>query len=180
MTFLLQLFINDINNAYRSTEFSNSSTLSAAFQCLFLRIWTPASKLALILVNGLGFFSFLLCHTWDRQEDIRNVMGSLRSSSTGSWSSTTWLGWALGRMVWMVLRMRLFAELNEHWRSACWMLSSASMVQRSHVGEDMSGMLSLKSLSLVGRMSWSICQRKVVWSEGRPGVTARVQVCSMG
>ena len=78
----------------------------------------------------------------------------------------------------MVLRMRLFAELNEHWRSACWMLSSASMVQRSHVGEDMSGMLSLKSLSLVGRMSWSICQRKVVWSEGRPGVTAGVQACS--
>ena len=50
------------NNVHKSTELISSSSLITAFQCLlFLKIWTPASKFALMLVKEIDFFSFLAC-----------------------------------------------------------------------------------------------------------------------
>ena len=131
-----------------------------------------------MLVRQLDFFNFLACQIWDRVEDMRKVMGSLRSCSTWSWRRRRWLGWALGRTFWMTLRRKLLAVLNGHWRSACCVLSSASIEQRSHIWLGMSGMLSLYSLSLVGRRSWIILQRNDDCSEDSPGVAVSVKVCS--
>ena len=55
---------------------------------------------------------------WDRVEDMRKVMGSLRSCSTWSWRRRRWLGWAWGRPFWMILGMKLMAVLKGHWRIA--------------------------------------------------------------
>ena len=164
-----------INNAYKCTWFNISLILTTDPQyLLFLRIWTPASKFALMLVKERDFFIFLLSQTWDNTEEIRKETGSLRSGSTSSWRRTSCIGWVLGRMVWIAERMKLLAVLKGHCRRAWWRLSSTSSVQRSQDALAMSGIWSLKSLSLVGSRSWIIFQRKEVCSEGSPGVTAKL------
>ena len=175
--FLLQIFINNLLYYMLSKISSNFS--DACLCLLFLRIWIPASRLARIFTILLAFLDFLQSHTCCKTEEKMNMIGSLRSFSMLKLKRRICSDWRLGEAACMALRRKVAAELLlGHSIRACWRLSRVFMVQRSHNGLVVLGMCIRNSLSLVGRILWNISQRKVVSSDGRPGVTDRCQIVS--
>ena len=143
----------------------------------FLIIAIPASRFALVW-NSLGFFfSFLHIHIKDRTWEISHTRGCWRLSCRGPNSSRTiWEGRRSGeywcRTLFSQSETSKFAlQVIRAWLR----VSGTPDGQRVQLGLATFLMPILCSLWWVGRMLWSILQRKVFCSEDKPFKLASAQ-----